>query len=220
MFARGRQGNEAEAADDIVLEEIDPVTPEELERRRNILIRTSLLGIVGVGVLVAAVLLGVLLSKDGDPPVTSAPMYNMGDYWTSLLPDYSLELASTNSSSPQAKALAWLSNDSQFFEYDNHRVQQRYALAVLYYSTNGEAWKNDMGWLSGEDECTWHSTVQPDTIKTWGPICQAGSRFSVLDLSNNSLAGTMPSELELLSELRVMHLAQRVNLSVTVYPEL
>jgi hypothetical protein len=220
MFTGGRKGNDAEAVDDIVLEEIDPLTPEELERRRNILIRRSLLGIVGIGALVAAVLLGVLLSKDGDPPVTSAPTYNRGDLLGNAIPSYSLELASANSSSPQAKAKAWLSNNSQFYEYDDDRLRQRYALAVLYYSTNGEAWENSTGWLSNEDECTWHSTVQPDTIKTWGPICQAGSRFSVLDLSNNSLAGTMPSELELLSELRVMYLAQRVNLSVTVYPEL
>jgi hypothetical protein len=214
-------------ADDLILEEIDPVSPEEREKERNLFIRRSLLGIVGVSMFTAAVLLGVLLSRDGDPPatstpapVTSAPSYDRGDLLTLVLPEYSLELARTNVSSPQAKALAWLNNDPQFFEYQSYRLAQRYALAVLYYSTNGEWWERSAGWLSSQDECTWHSTAEAFSIDLWGPICQAGSRFSVLDLRNNSLGGTIPSELELLSQLRVMYLAQRVNLSVTIYPQL
>ena len=36
-------------------------------------------------------------------------------------------------------------------------MRQRYILAVLYYSTNGENWKNQYRFLiEGVHECNWH----------------------------------------------------------------
>lgn len=42
------------------------------------------------------------------------------------------------------------------------RVDQRYALATLYYSTNGNSWKNNEGWLEPVDECTWAGVTCDD----------------------------------------------------------
>ena len=37
------------------------------------------------------------------------------------------------------------------------RIRQRYILAVLYYSTNGENWKNQYRFMiEGVHECNWH----------------------------------------------------------------
>ena len=47
----------------------------------------------------------------------------------------------TDMTSPQGKALDWLINkDAAFLCPDEPKLIQRYVLAVLYYSTNGENW--------------------------------------------------------------------------------
>ena len=68
---------------------------------------------------------------------------------------------------PQEDAFQWLS-DSLTSTSDNllvgptkqslhWRIQQRYILAVLYYSTNGEEWKNQYGFLQTDiHECEWN----------------------------------------------------------------
>jgi hypothetical protein len=57
----------------------------------------------------------------------------------------------------QGKAVDWLLN-SDPAEIDPctfPTVVQRYGLATLYYSTNGDGWTNNSGWLSGANECMW-----------------------------------------------------------------
>ena len=34
-------------------------------------------------------------------------------------------------------------------------VEQRYALATFFYSTNGSGWDNSDGWLVESNECAW-----------------------------------------------------------------
>jgi hypothetical protein len=118
------------------------------------------------------------------------------------LPSYSLELASNNASSPQAEALTWLQKDPQYNEYELHRLYQRYALAVLYYSTNGEWWNYTRGWMSNDNECSW---FQYDDIGGEADTpCKEASRLSSLNLFQNDLGGTVPTELELLTDLEIM----------------
>jgi hypothetical protein len=120
------------------------------------------------------------------------------------LPPYSKELAFNNVSSPQAKALAWLENDPQYHDYELYRLNQRYALAVFYYSTIGTSRNMTDGWLSNDSECLWYQYDDP------GPeddnLCVEASRLTFLDLSNNELDGSIPTELELLTNLEYMYL--------------
>ena len=69
-------------------------------------------------------------------------------------------------SSPQSKALAWMLgpdklNFSTFpqdgFDWDS-RVKERYALAVLYYSTNGENWTRGESYLTTSPICGWDTS--------------------------------------------------------------
>jgi hypothetical protein len=207
-------------AQDLVLEEIDPINPGDISKKRRILIRNSLFAFVAAASLAAIVLLGLLLSNDNASPTTSAPTYAIPDLLIYALPPYSLDIAQSNSTSPQAKALAWLTNDSAFYEYDSRRVLQRYALAVLYYSTSGELWTNSTGWLSSSNECAWYSSWQETDSRFYGPVCQDESHFSILNLTLVGLIGTIPTEVELLTDLTVMHLWGRGNLSVALYSEL
>ncbi len=93
-----------------------------------------------------------------------------------------------NHHSPQFKALRWFQNDMSNYNMTSAaRVAQRYALATLYYSTNGAGWQTRSQWGSGH-ECDWY-----------GVGCEAGGSDTVsvtyLDLNSNLLDGTIPSEI-------------------------
>lgn len=58
-------------------------------------------------------------------------------------------------STPQNKAYEWLVNDDslQIDPCTYPTVQQRYALATFYFSTNGDNWVDNGGWMSASQEC-------------------------------------------------------------------
>jgi hypothetical protein len=122
-------------------------------------------------------------------PATPRPT-SVVDQFISGLPSYSRQLAQSNSSSPQAKALTWIKNNSQFPLY---RLNQRYALAVLYYATDGDSWDDKEGWLSEGSECDWS-----------GNYCSAALRLSEVIYSFVDMNGFLPSELEMLTDLETM----------------
>jgi hypothetical protein len=117
--------------------------------------------------------------------------------------------ALSDPSSPQYKSVRWLSDNANLTKYSDAQKIQRYILAVLYYSTNGDDWLRNDTWLSDDDECTWF-------VKS-SVFCQFGltlDRVNTLDLSDNNLVGTLPAlELALLSDslgmllsiMRVVH---------------
>ena len=66
--------------------------------------------------------------------------------------------------SPQSRALSWLASDEycssittedDLENLEMSRIEARYALAVLYYSTNGTEWLNQYLFLSPSHECGW-----------------------------------------------------------------
>jgi hypothetical protein len=101
-------------------------------------------------------------------------------------------------STPQNNALKWLANNTNLGNYTDKRKIQRYALAVFYYSTNGDNWSNNTGWLNNENECDWY--IQPNN----NTLCASGDVVN-LDFidedtrTDNNLDGTLPNELALLS---------------------
>jgi hypothetical protein len=197
--------------------------PEELEAQ-NIVIdigepepnfltastKKRILVTVVVVVIVVAVSLGVARSRNGGNGNIPTPV----DQFLGGLPAYSINLAESDDASPQADALRWLKDDPQYNLYELHRLYQRYALAVLGYSTNKRGWINSAGWLTYDNECTWYGHGRVNTLE-----CDEMSRLLTLVLYDNALGGSMPTELELLSDLRVLDLDGDA-LTVAVYPEL
>jgi hypothetical protein len=49
-------------------------------------------------------------------------------------------------------ALDWLLNHSNFKSYDFGQQVQGFAMASLYFSTEGTLWKEKQGWLGDDDE--------------------------------------------------------------------
>ena len=134
--------------------------------------------------VVVAIVVGIVVGgRDGpNPPVSlmpsSAPSSSPSLAPTSVefseLFDFvalsSLDggAALSDPSSPQYKALRWLSNNTNLDEYSDIQKIQRYVLAVVYYSTNGDGWQQKDGWLTNENECSWFSSNYP----TYGPWCR------------------------------------------------
>jgi hypothetical protein len=149
--------------------------------------------LVVVFILVAvSVVVGSLLGSSAKDSQSSVPGFLSMDKLLSTLPEYSVKMAQTNASSPQAKTLAWLQSGT---DYELYRLNQRYALGVLFYSTNGESWNRSSGWMSNTSECTWYTDSD-------GQICDESSRLLRLYLRENHLSGSIPRELELLTHLQ------------------
>jgi hypothetical protein len=130
------------------------------------------------------------------PPTSVSAVPTVVNQFLDGLPPYSIELASTNASSPQAIALDNLQKDPLYNKYQNvHRLYQRYALAVFYLSTNGYSWQNDYRWLSNDNERNWYMDDRALSH------CGADSRLTMLNLYENDLEGSIPTEVELLTDL-------------------
>lgn len=105
-----------------------------------------------------------------------------------------------NRDSPQYKALTWVqahSPTTQELEINPLRLQQKYALAVLYYSTDGDHWNNNNGWLTTPNECDWFVSTK-NRVNRW--VCDDLGNYIDIDLRSNNLKGSLPLELVLLSK--------------------
>jgi len=96
------------------------------------------------------------------------------------LPNATIETINNDPSetSPQAKALSWLINDPELDSYSNWKAVQRFALAVLYFSTEGSNWDLNENWLQySQDECTsWFFRDLVDiTVDSWAIGWNTGS---------------------------------------------
>lgn len=136
-----------------------------------------------------------------------------------------------NDMTPQGKAFDWIT----YFDNarlcpggsDKYLLNQRYALATLYFSTNGDDWfacfmsdpncastsisvsdfnpsiggaMGSSSWLSGASagsECSWH-----------GIRCNDDKYVQKLEIGNNGLAGVIPQEIVALEKLDVLGLEQ------------
>jgi len=138
--------------------------------------------------------------------------------------------------SPQQYALDWLiDHDTYMSCSDDPRTLQRYALAVFYYSTRGDDWKDCSAsadfseatcdtvqinlageetipkvsgnnvWLSPTDECTWAGIA----------CCEEPMTVDRIEFEGNGIGGSLPSELGHLTDLRFLY-AERGELAGTI----
>jgi len=158
--------------------------------------RVRHMGIVGALIVVVAVALAIALL------LTLRPEPGLVDF----LSPYSFDggVALKTPSSPQNNAMNWLAHNAMIAKYTNAKKIQRYALATLYYSTNGDGWKDRTGWLSDDDECIgWYNKGVSDRT-----ACTSEGSLMQLNLRSNSLKGTLPEEIALLSDSLGMYLGQ------------
>jgi len=51
-------------------------------------------------------------------------------------------------------------------------VQQRFALATLYFATEGNGWTDNSTWLTGEPECNWLGVFCEGGLVTFLSLCK------------------------------------------------
>mmetsp|Transcript_29571 Transcript_29571/g.71164 ORF Transcript_29571/g.71164 Transcript_29571/m.71164 type:complete len:616 (+) Transcript_29571:108-1955(+) len=87
---------------------------------------------------------------------------------------------------------------------------ERYYLAVLYFSTRGDNWTQNFGWMS---ETTSHCA---EGAKQWfGIQCENDSIVSI-ELETNNLDGSFPTEIQVLSNLRSIWMGDDIALTGTI----
>jgi hypothetical protein len=107
---------------------------------------------------------------------------------------------------PLTSASSWIiSQDPLQLCPGDANLSQRYALVVLYFFTNGDAWKrcrrdgsvscSGNNFLSGYHECSWG-----------GITCDAQRNILRINLDENNMRGTIPSELQNLEYLMELDL--------------
>jgi hypothetical protein len=130
---------------------------------------------------------------------TSSPSLSLGGLATLLEQSPADESATfQGEKSPQSKAFDWIVAGSASHSLSTARIVQRYTLATIYFSTGGDSWFVQSGWLSTEDECGWFSSDQE--------ICNPDGELINLSLVYNSLGGMIPKELALLTKLQFLDL--------------
>ena len=127
-------------------------------------------------------------------PVAGAPNSQVRTQLQNLLVAISVD-GGQNLRSPgtaQNRAFEWLANFPAVSTFSRAGLIDRYALATLYYSTGGENWNNQTGWLVDPDVCNWYPQVvsTPPTS-----ICADNGDVLFMSLGNNVLVGTLPVEL-------------------------
>lgn len=97
----------------------------------------------------------------------------------------------------QHAALCWIIHtDPQKTAAGNRHMLQRYALAVLYAATQGDAsWTKKTNWLSVKSECAW-----------FGVKCDVRGRVTRLEMAFNNMVGLLPRDIKLLADLEVLDL--------------
>jgi len=137
--------------------------------------------------------------------------------------DADLVILLNDPTSPQAQALLWLQSDSitRTLGRSIKTVLERYALAVLRYSTSGESsWS--FPFMNSDDVCTWQKGDRgvacgsdQNTVVKWNlsDLSMKGgipwelvllSNLESINFSRNDLTGTIPSRISELKYLKVI----------------
>jgi hypothetical protein len=195
----------------------DSEPPQSLHPRNNKLLKSRKCRIISaltlavvIGALVAVVLLTQKSSnvargsKTQAPPTSGNETAASSTFLAELKPLLSNEslIALDEPASPQALSLRWLLERSNFQNWPFRRQVQRYAMATIYYATDGKSWSNGGGnWLTNETECRWFQGSE-------GDFCgENGTELQYLNQSNNTLNGKLPNDIGLLSSLTIIDLS-------------
>ena len=109
----------------------------------------------------------------------------------------------------QYKASAWLAEAdpavlSHGSDLTANRIIQRFVLANIYYSLNGDSgWAKTNGWLTEKHECEWYgiSCSMDEDLNPSDEANSNGSFITGIDLTANGLKGSLPTEIASLNSL-------------------
>ncbi|CAB9521894.1 Leucine Rich Repeat [Seminavis robusta] len=234
LLAVASQVEELQHAEEMDASNASHLQQIEVSRKR---FKTCLLLLVIAAIAIIMILVAVLLpgnTTDGSATPTShpsqaptsAPSMSLEGRIEALLEEDTL-LALEDPASPQSKAFEWLLDDSdKLWSYSDDRIKQKFALAALYYATNGEFWAENSNWLNHSvHECEWFNSpefarktrtnvIYPGYLSEFFPpteppptTCSPDEMlYRNLWLNLNNLVGSLPEELYMLTSLKTLSL--------------
>ena len=194
------------------------VLPHEESRRNPFLI---IIFLVAVLAIVLGLTFGLRENTPATAPLESSNLPTMSPTPSPTLTEVGFlrELlqpisgtALDDATSPQGQALNWLAFEDQanldFRATNTFVLIERYVMAVLYYSTGGPEWYDDLRFLSNYSVCEWPNIGEiEDELATSNEVdCDETGHIVKLRIEENNLNGTMPSELSALSSLEILSL--------------
>lgn len=149
---------------------------EGRRKRRN---RRMWFGVIGMVVLLAVIIgLAVGLSKNKSKNKNDQDDTDRTEEVVTYLSSYSDPEALATSGTPQYRAARWMAtedparHDVPSKDEENPHFLQRYVLALFYYATTGDDWKDRWNFLSSADECWWNVEVSNDkSVLPFGAAC-------------------------------------------------
>jgi len=156
------------------------------------------------------------------PSISLAPTYDPQEFYD-VLANVTDMAVLDDPSTPQGKAARWLiRGDGRHLQPDDPTLVQRYVMATIYFSTNGDDWtecfaaatSQQCGFRDGEMR---HKYYQPflseETECYWGrwnyDACDSATgKIIYVNLPSNNLSGPLPPELVALPELRILDLGE------------
>jgi hypothetical protein len=130
----------------------------------------------------------------------------------------------STSGTAQYHALRWLANvDPARLSPSDPNMLQRYALAVVFYSTSASmdhidpisGWRKQDGWLTGSGFCSWYGIecqmqLGASDADATAAITHydANAPVTALNLTDNRVVGTLPSEFTALTSLIQLDLSK------------
>jgi hypothetical protein len=171
----------------------------------------------GVAFLILLFLIGLLISGGGEK-VNHKRVYAIGNRITTASITEASQLSTVGTA--QYHALHWLANtDPAQLKTDDEYLLQRYALAVLFYSDSGSIdhiapvsrWKSQDGWMTKKGICMWFGvtcTPRSDSDNVDEVRYDGDAAVMSLNLTNNALEGTIPSEMAGLTSLLLLDLSK------------
>jgi hypothetical protein len=137
-------------------------------------------------VFVLPAVLATTLGPSDDETLSTTPASTRDSYYNDYLRDLTMTLNGTkigylaflHTSAPQSKALNWLMKDdtgSNITTTDPAILLERYAMACLYFSTNGDTWNQETNFLSNTSVCDWNGN--------WGDSVRCNPAQQVIDIN-------------------------------------
>jgi hypothetical protein len=166
-----------------------------------------------------------MTNSPSPPPTTSPspPPTTFEQQSLFLFPEDSIIAIMESVNSSQSMAFQWLLQDTKHHTESllDERTKQRFALATLYFATNGDHWYNNTNWLNHTvHECEWYNKpsfahevivsqqyplyLQGFTHLRQAPRCNDDGIYKHLWLDQNNLEGSLPEELYMLTALQTL----------------
>lgn len=146
--------------------------------------------------------------KKSETPTQVLTLNNLKDI---LLPVSSRQKMDEEGS-PQYRAIHWLMESKFKPTIDPndgyYSIIQRYVLAVLYFSTDGDNWMSKYNFLSDHQLCSWNESQEG--IINGVNECDENLFITKLSLVSVSMEGPLPEEIGYLHTLKELNLRENV----------